>query len=350
MSLKLPRIFTVILSIVLMVALVPGVVAQEDGPVLTDLDRQFAAVYERVSPSVVAIEIQTDAPFGDGFEAEDFVSGFVFDRDGHIITNYSLLDGGQRYIVNFFDGTIVEAEVVGFDRYADIAVMLVDLPPDRLQPVEFADSDSLRVGQTALTIGSPFGQTWTLTRGIISALDRRIIGVSDFNIGAAIQTDAAVNLGNSGGPLLNLDGEVIGVNAQVVSAQQINSGVGLAVPSNLIQRVASEVIQFGEADYSYLGIQGLNVDLAYIEQYNLPENLRGVVVSFVNPNQPADRGGLQANSDVIVAIDDQRIESIGQLIGYLSSNTTPDQEIQITVLRNGREITLDVILGSRLGR
>lgn len=343
---RLAWVLAVVVAFFLGMAFAPhdSVVAQMMNKVLTETEQSFARVYDTVSPSVVSISVQQR--IGSDFLDYSSGSGFVVDKRGYLATNYHVVDGGDRIIVNFFDGTISLAEVVGIDPDADIAVLEVDLPEDRLFPVTFGDSDTLTVGQTALAIGSPFGQRWTLTSGIISALDRAIEGLATFNTGAVIQTDTAINPGNSGGPLVNLDGEVIGVNTQILSEVRANSGVGFAVPSNLVRRVINQLIQTGEMTYSYLGISGEDVRYDDIERLGLPNNVRGVVVSVVRRGDPAELGGLQFD-DVIVSIDDRPIIGFASLLGYLSINTAPNDIVRITVLRNGEPVTLEVTLGAR---
>lgn len=321
-----------------------AVIAEDLVARLTATEQIFARVYEDVSPSVVAIVVEQRV--GTEFVPYSSGSGFVLDEEGHIATNYHVVDGADRIVMNFYDGTIVEGDVIGLDADADIAVVRVDLPPERLQPVTFANSDEIVIGQRALAIGSPFGQRWTLTSGIISALDRSIEGLSNYNTGAVIQTDAPINPGNSGGPLMNLQGEVIGVNTQIISEDRANSGIGFAVPSNLVQRVVDELIDSGEVNYSYLGIRGTDVELDDILRLNLPNNTRGVVIRRVEPGEPADLAGLEFE-DIVISIDDRPILGFASLLGYLSINTAPNDVIVMKILRNGRLIDLEVTLGSR---
>jgi len=314
---------------------------------LTDIEQARADLYDQISPAVVSINVDQLSldqylPWASG-------SGFVYDSDGHIVTNYHVIEGGDRVVVNFFDGTITRAEVVGTDPDSDLAVIRVDLPPDRLITASLGDSDTLVIGQTALAIGSPFGQRWTLTSGIISALDRTIQGLSQFSVGAVIQTDAAINPGSSGGPLLNLRGEVVGVNTQILSERQANAGVGFAIPSNLVRRVAAELIEFGQVDYSYLGIGGGDIDLDIIERLKLPDNVRGVVITNIYPGSPAARGRLSV-SDVVVAIDGEPVLDFSSLVAYLATYTRPNQTIRLTVLRRGSPVELEVRLGARPAR
>ena len=254
--------------------------------IVTHPNDVFAEIYQAASPSVVAISVRAEEGAGGG-------SGFVIDRQGHIVTNAHVVDEADEIVVEFLEGTIVRAELVGSDRSSDLAVLKVEVSADELQPISFADSDQLVVGQTVLAIGSPFRQGWTLTSGIISAVDRTIQGLTEFSIGGVIQTDASINPGNSGGPLINLDGEVIGVNSQIISGARSSSGVGFAIPANLTQRVAERLIEAGEMTYSYLGISGFDVNINAIESLQLPNDFRGVVIREVVDDGPAADAGLR---------------------------------------------------------
>lgn len=320
------------------------VAAQERQQFLTSTEKIYANLYNQVSPSVVNIGV-VDRMFGEEISGG---SGFVIDTDGHIVTNAHVIDGvnaSMRVEVTFFDGTHVQSEIVGVDLDSDLAVLRVDLPSDRLRPVTFADSNELIIGQTALAIGSPFGQKWTMTAGIISALDRTIEGLGQFEIGAVIQTDAPINPGNSGGPLLNLAGEVIGVNAQIISEVRASSGVGFAIPSNLALRVAEDLRADGRVEYAYLGVQRVNdISLNIIERLGIPNNTRGLVIGAVTG--PAQSAGLLSN-DVITAIDGQPVSGLGMRLSYLAINTEPGQVIDLTILRAGQLVVLPVELGVR---
>jgi 2-alkenal reductase len=332
-----------------------------------DQGQLFAQLYDQVSPSVVSINVianRETTSNSAGGTVYGTGSGFVVDTEGHIITNNHVVAGATDIEVNFFDGTIVRGEVVGEDPNSDLAVVRVNLPAEQLRPVTFADSEALDIGETVLAIGSPFGERWTLTTGIISALDRTINGLGSFSIGGVIQTDASINPGNSGGPLINLDGHVIGVNSQIATASGSNSGIGFAVPSNLVQRVARALIDNGHVDYSYLGIQGGDINLQIIEGLNLSNNQRGVVVSAVQSNSPAENAGLRnaeiegggrnsdtpariESADIIIAIDGVAVNGMGELISYLANNTQPGQQVILTVLREGQTVDLTVLLESR---
>ena len=336
---------------------------------LSETEQHLAQLYHQISPSVVSINVVASAgrsteffPQDEGFSYGSG-SGFVIDQQGHIVTNNHVVDGATSIEVNFFDGTLARGEIVGLDPDSDLAVIKVDLPAEQLQPITFADSDRLVIGQSAIAIGSPFGQRWTLTTGIVSALDRRITGLTNYAIGSVIQTDAAINPGNSGGPLLNLQGQVIGVNSQIISRSRSNSGVGFAIPSNLVQRVITELLNNGRVSYSYLGIGGDDITLDLIEQLNLPNNTQGVVVGRVEPNTPASQAGLRnpgnlrtvngitvpSSADIIVAINGEPISDFSSLVAYLASNTRPGDTVNLTVLRDGQQVTLPLTLQARPG-
>jgi len=318
----------------------PVAAAAQADPGPSDIARQtdpgtLTQIYNSVSRSVVAIQVYAQArgdmiPVGTG-------SGFVVDSAGHIATNYHVVEGADRVEVDFYDGTLAWAEVVGLDPDADLAVLQVSVGPETLNPVTFGDSDALQVGETVLAIGSPFGENWTLTSGIVSGLNRTILGMSEFSIGGVIQTDAAINPGNSGGPLLNLQGQVVGVNAQIATATGANSGVGYAIPGNLARQVIESLITRGEVDYSYIGISGQDLNLWAIEELGLPNDTRGVVVADVVRRGPADRAGLE-RYDIITAVDGTPLKGMNDLISYLARETVPGQTVQLTMLRpNGAQ-------------
>lgn len=326
----------------------------------------FSQIYNQVSPSVVAISVAKDVsqttPFGQQSGVERGLgSGFVIDSAGYIVTNDHVVDGANSIEIAFVDGTLARARVVGLDPDSDIAVLQVqDVPSSELQPVDFGNSDELFIGETVLAIGSPFGERWTLTSGIVSGVDRVISALSNFSIGGAIQTDASINPGNSGGPLLDLDGHVVGVNAQIASSSGSNSGVGFAIPANLVERVAHQLIDKGYVEYSYLGISGGDLSLDAIEQLNLPNDTRGVLVGEATAGGPAARAGLNTaefngdssnqtlkSADVITAINDHPLLGMADLIAYLANDTQPGDKVTLTVLRGGEQMSIDVTLTPR---
>ncbi len=326
-------------------------------------EQAFSKIYNTVSPSVVSISVTGQNATDGNYSAMG--TGFVLDTNGHIVTNNHVVDGANTIEINFLDGTIVAGKIVGLDPDSDLAVLQVDVPASELHPVTLGDSDSLFIGESTLAIGSPFGERWTLTSGIVSALNRTIQGLDQYSVGAAIQTDAAINPGNSGGPLLNLEGQVIGVNSQIAPGSNgANAGVGFAIPVNLVKRVTSQLIANGKVSYSYLGIaSGPEISLDVINALKLPNNLQGVLVSDVAQGGPADKAGLRAptgssrtsangltvptSADIITAVDNRPITDMSGLISYLAINTAPGQTVNLTVYRDGQQINVPVTLGSR---
>lgn len=326
-------------------------------------------LYERVNPSVVNIRIQRRFEPGGSHPVipEDFFgegqgSGFVWDTKGHIVTNNHVLATADRVLVTFYDDIIAEAEVVGTDLDSDLAVIRVDVDLSHLPPITLGDSDALKVGHQAIAIGNPFGQVGTMTRGIISALGRTFSpGQSRFAIPEMIQTDAAINPGNSGGPLLDSQGRVVGVNTLILSRSGSSSGVGFAVPINIVKQIVPVLIEKGKYTYPWLGITGLDLIPAIREELALPPVLRGTLVTSVTDGGPADEAGLQGGSrrvrvegyellvggDIIIAIDGRSVKGMDDVLVYLVRDTRPGQEITLTILREGREHTIQVILGER---
>jgi 2-alkenal reductase len=333
----------------------PVYAAQAQPTYITDNERLLNSLYSRIAPSVVLINVNvTSSTRGTG---QSTGSGFVIDQQGHIVTNNHVVDDATLIEVRFFDGRIARGEIVGLDPDSDLAVIQVsDVPAEALFPLTLGNSGGLYVGQEVIAIGAPFNQAWTMTTGIVSALDRSIQGLTQFSIGSAIQTDAAINPGNSGGPLLNLSGEVIGVNSQIISRTNSSAGVGFAIPSNLVARVAQQLIETGRVQYSYLGISGQEMNLEILDALNLPNTTNGVVVTRVERNSPAAQAGLQnpvtqGNSitslDIITSVDGIRVSGMPDLISYLASNTVPNQVVTLEVLRNGQSFGLNVQLSER---
>ena len=294
-------------------------------------------------------------------------SGFVWDQQGHIVTNNHVIDGADKVEVTYSDGTTVSAQVVGKDPDSDLAVIQVDTPADQLHPVQFADSTQVKVGQLAIAIGNPFGLQGTMTVGIVSALGRTLPAGGDNQTGLAytipdiIQTDAPINPGNSGGVLVNDQGQVIGVTSAIESPVQANSGIGFVIPSALVQRVVPVLIKNGSVQHPYLGISGtaLTPDLA--KAMKLKADQRGALVEDITPGGPADKAGLHGSDrqvtidgrdfgvggDIIVAVNKTPVKTMDDLIAYLTDQTDVGQKVSLTVLRNGKEITIDVTLGAR---
>ena len=347
------------------------------------------SIYEKVNPSVVNVTVLSrgdslnlpfpvpeitpespDAPPPFELDPEDLIpqsqgSGFVWDREGHIVTNAHVVQDADQVQVSFYDGTATVAEVVGIDLDSDLAVLKVDPEGYNLVPVELGNMDEVRVGARVAAIGNPFGYRGTLTSGIVSALGRSISSLrSPFNIPDAIQTDAAINPGNSGGPLLNEQGQVIGVNAQISSDRRANSGVGFAIPVSIIKRVIPALIAEGRYEHSYIGIRGMTYNPICADDLELPKTVRGAYVIEVLDGTPAARAGLRGGfeesgthilelcpevkgGDLIMAFDDLPVTRFDDLLIYLARYTSPGDKVTLTVLRDGEEIQVELTLAAR---
>ncbi len=314
----------------------------------------LAQMYQEVTPSVVYVSVATRFGGGTG-------SGFVIDEEGHIVTNNHVVENAQYISVTFVDGTILKAELIGRDPDADLAVIKVDPAKAPLKPVTFADSSEAFVGQQVYAIGNPFGQEFTLTQGIVSALDRSLQNENSFSIPELIQTDAAINPGNSGGPLLDADGRVIGVNTAIMSESRSASGVGFAIPSNTVRRIVPYLIAEGSYAHSWLGIAGATLLPEQREAMELGEDVKGVMVSEVTRGGPAQKAGLSGaqqtittpfgrlavGGDIITAVNDRPIEKMSDLITYLEANTLPGDTITLRVLRGTETVEIPVTLQPR---
>jgi 2-alkenal reductase len=294
-----------------------------------------ANVYERVAPVVVRITV------GQGLG-----SGFLIDTQGHIITNNHVVAGSRGQVRVAFSGLFETiGEVIGTDPDSDIAVVKVEEIPEGAQPVELGDSNQLRVGQRTIAIGNPLGQDRTVTTGIVSALGRTIAEEpGGYSIGGAIQTDAAINPGNSGGPLLDAQGRVIGMNTAILSRSGTSSGIGFAVPINLIKKVAASLIERGEYSHPYLGVGLEQITTLEAQQNNLPA--AGVLIA-ASSGGPVAEAGLQGQA-ILTAINGEPVTSEDQVISYLELNTSPGDTVTLTLIgADGQQQDLQVQLGAR---
>lgn len=322
-------------------------------------DQVVIDLYARLNPSVVNISIyQTQ---NGTLVLAGQASGFVYDNQGDVVTNQHVVDGANSIQITFSDGLIRDATLVAQDLYSDLAVVKVELPAG-VNPIPPGTMDQLAVGQSVIAIGNPFGLEGTLTRGVISALGRTIPTNTAYSIPQAIQTDAAINPGNSGGPLLNLKGEVIGVNAQIETsgASGSNLGVGFAIPVSIVQRVIPALIQTGHYNWSWLGVSGYTVDPSLVKAMSLPVE-QGAYISSITSGGPAaaaslkgttetitqDGRSVEIGGDVITAVDGQPVKTFDDLLVYLSLQTSPGQEITLSILRNGQFQDVKVTLGTR---
>lgn len=331
---------------------------------LAERDQVLADLYARVSPGVVSIQIVTQDGTGLG-------SGFVYDKEGHIVTNYHVVEGAQQLEVDFSSGLKVYGEVLATDLDSDLAIVKVDVPADELTPLVLGDSDQLNVGQTVVAIGNPFGLNGTMTIGIVSAKGRTLDSLREadtnsyFSAGDIIQTDAAINPGNSGGPLLNLNREVIGINRAIrtesssESGEPVNTGIGFAISSNILARVVPGLIRDGKYEYPYLGVTSQEeLSLFLIDELNLPQTT-GAYITAVRPGSPADKAGLRGGSvettitdllaggDLIIAVDGQPVRVFGDLLSYMITSKSPGDSIVLTILRDGEQKEVTVVLEKR---
>jgi len=330
-------------------------------------------VYDRLAPSVVNIEVEVEHPGTIPAVEGGGGSGFVWDMDGHIVTNAHVIDGAVNIEVTFNDGYVASAELAGEDPFSDLAVIRVQVDQEHLHPVTLADSDAVRVGQRAIAIGNPFGLTSSMTVGIVSGLGRQLPSAqlldselpAGFSNPSIIQVDTDINPGNSGGPLLNSQGEVIGVNAAIRTESGVFQGVGFAIPSNTVRRVVPELIGDGRVNYAWIGIStlleedGFNV-AALAEPLNLPVTA-GVLVDRVSANSPAQKAGLRggqeiaqvrgqticAGGDIIIAVNDLYVDNMDELVAWLVVNSKPGDVINLLVVRDGETLEIPVALESR---
>jgi 2-alkenal reductase len=345
--------------------------------VISEADAEFLLltnIYERLAPSVVNIEVTVETPHPDIVEfGISRASGWVLDTDGHIVTNAHVVSDAQSISVTFNDGYVAAAELVGADVYSDLAVVKVTVDPERLHPLVIGDSDSVHVGERAIAIGNPFGLASSMTVGIVSGLGRQLPSAElisnditpGFQNPSIIQVDTDINPGNSGGPLLNSQGEVIGVNTAIRTESGIFEGVGFAVPAATVRRVVPELIAKGRVDYAWLGITVLPVDEGYgvaalAEPLGLPVEA-GVLINNVSSNSPASKGGLQggdhvetvrgravcAGGDIIVAINGAFIDTMDELVAYLVINTAPGDTVTLLIVRGTETFEVPILLEGR---
>jgi 2-alkenal reductase len=340
-------------------------VQSQAGSVQLVTESDLAALYERVNPGVVTIIVATPNASGSG-------SGFVYDKEGHILTNYHVVEGAETIEVDFTDGNKVYGEVIATDLDSDLAVIKGNLPPEELVPLPLGDSDALKVGDQVVAIGNPFRLSSTMTLGIVSAKGRMLDSIrtsadnSPFSAGDLIQTDASINPGNSGGPLLNLAGEVVGINRAIrttgttFTGDPVNSGIGFSVSINIVKRVVPYLIRDGHYDYPYLGITSSSIDFTLAEWKALDINQTyGAYLTGVVPGGPADQAGLRAGTittsipgllaggDLIQAVDGKTVYVYGDLVSYIMTNKSPGDTINLTIFRNGQSMEVPLTLGKR---
>lgn len=320
---------------------------------LTPDEKIAVSVYQNVNRSVVNITSRSVAADDLGFFAEPRDgggSGSVLDKQGHVLTNFHVIESARRVEVTLYDGTSVEARYVGGDPSNDLAVIRVDAPAEKLFPITWGDSNRLLPGMRVYAIGNPFGLDRTLTTGIVSSLNRSLRSENNRLIKGVIQTDAAINPGNSGGPLLNKNGQMVGINTAIIGRTGQSSGIGLAIPANTAKRVVEELIKFGKVKRADAGI------------LSVFQTERGLLISRLDPNGPAAKAGLRgpqirnirrgdttyrvldrAKADLLIAIDGQPVKNLDDMLTIIEGKQ-PGQKVTFRVLRDGKATDLAVEL------
>ncbi len=320
----------------------------EEGSVLTPEE-----LFKDVEDSIVSIFVTLSTGSAQG-------SGFVYDDEGRIVTNNHVVEGATSISVTFLDGTSLEADLIGRDVYSDLAVIEVESGSKSLAPIFLGNSSDLHVGEQVVAIGNPFGLSGTMTLGIVSQVGRSTQTVGGYLLIDLIQTDAAVNPGNSGGPLLNMMGEVVGITTLIVSTSGASEGVGLAIPSNSINRVTNSLIETGSYKHPWVGIQGTDVTLQIAKAMDLPE-AKGFLIMEVIPDSPADKAGLKGGDeafnldglsmmlggDVIIGVDNLDTRNLNELLLYTERYKSPTDSVTFKILRNGDIQSIKLVLGER---
>jgi S1-C subfamily serine protease len=329
-------------------------------------------LFSQTSKSVVQITVID--PLSNAQQA--LGSGFLYDKDGHIITNNHVVafnEGNNNYLVTFSNGNSYQAKLIGHDPYSDLAVLKLDPIDIVLSPIPLGNSSSLRVGDTVAAIGNPFGLSGSLTVGIVSGLGRLLPSTEgstspfsqfamNFNIPDIIQTDAAINPGNSGGPLLNLKGEVIGINSAIFSNTGVNAGIGFAVPSNTVKKVVQSIISSGKYLHPYLGVVGMDITPQLAKILGLKES-KGFLITDITPGSPAAKSGklqkgtttynqrgeiIDSDGDIIVAIDDKEVRKIDDILTYLEREKEVGDTVTLKILRNDKLENVEIVLAPRV--
>jgi S1-C subfamily serine protease len=328
-------------------------------------------IYKRAAPGVVQVtsttivNVPADPFFGNPLfpqqqRQQSLGSGFVVDKAGHIVTNFHVVDGAKQVRVSFSNGASLKTTVVGTDPSSDLAVLKIDASSRALTPLALGDSDRIKVGDPVVAIGNPFGLDRTVTAGIVSAIQRAITAPNGYTIDHVIQTDASINHGNSGGPLLNGRGEVIGVNSQIEtgdSGSGGNVGIGFAVPSNTVKTVIAQLIRQGRIDRAFIGISAVPITRDLARVFRLPVS-KGLLVQSVQPGSGAAKAGLKAGTtqvvlagesynlggDILVEADGVPVASLDKLRDLVAAKK-PGDKLRLVVYRGGKKTQLEVTLG-----
>ncbi|MFI5346856.1 MAG: S1C family serine protease [Elusimicrobiota bacterium] len=336
----LPRILAVLL------------IAAAPAAALLPEEENTIKIFREASPSVVFV---TNVALGRTMSMDEYAipqgagSGFVWDTKGHVVTNFHVVQGGDAFLVTFNDQTQLQAKLIGGDPTHDIAVLQVEEPTEKLRPIKVGSSDKLLVGQQTVAIGNPFGLDHTLTKGIISALGRQVVGIGGVTIRDMIQTDAAINPGNSGGPLLDSGGNLIGMNTMIFSRSGSSAGIGFAVPVSFIKRIVPQLIEYGKVIRPGIGISILTPG----QKYYLIGDQDGVVVDQVTRGGPAAKAGVRGGrhlpggrysiGDVITGIDDHEIKDFDDLYNALD-RYKPGDTVKVKIVRGGKKLTFPIEL------
>ena len=319
----------------------------------------LADLFEKSDDGVVKVSVRKSVEPTTG---RSLGSGFVYDVSGHIITNNHVVEGSEKITVTFLDGTSYNAKVVGTDPYTDLAVIKVDVNPSLLHPLPLGDSSILRVGDQVAAIGNPFGLSGSMTSGIVSQLGRLLStpGTASFSIPDVIQTDAAVNPGNSGGPLLNMKGQVIGINTAIQSGTGEFAGIGFAVPTNTVKKIVPVLIKEGKYKHPWLGISGVDIDPDLANVLGL-QDTRGFLIVTVVKDSPAEKAGLhgttetkeidgikyQIGGDVILSVDHKDVRKIDDILVHLQREKKVGDTIDLEILREERVTNFELTLEER---
>jgi len=336
----------------------PATTVGEQTPILTNKDLSLTEIFERSEAGVVRVNVikseQIEGLNGVG-------SGFVFDQSGHVITNHHVIDNSEKIVVTFLDGSSYNANIVGSDPFTDIAVIKVDAEPYLLHPLPVGDSSNLKVGMRVVAIGNPFGLSGSMTAGIVSQLGRLLPSQdTGFSIPDVIQTDAAINPGNSGGPLLNIKGEVVGINTAIQSAIGEFTGIGFAIPSKTVSKIAPQLIEEGEYHHPWVGISGRDIDPDLAGILNL-KDAKGFLIVTVVEKSPADKAGLigssktkeidgvtyQVGGDIILSVDGKPVRKIDDILIHLQREKSVGDEMVLEILRDGRNTNFVILLEER---
>ena len=405
---NLSYVVMLVILAVLSAAVMPAFAQNEKAEAINEAKASFSDLYEEINPSVVYIYVakanekagtsyeidEFDFDWGDIFgpEFDQFFrnrdreneeekqpekesepeltygsgTGFVWDEEGHIVTNNHVIENAVEVTVTYSDGIQRKAEVIGADPDSDLAVLEVENPKEGLTPVTMGDSAALKPGDLAAAIGNPLGQTGTMTQGIISALGRSYAvggdGNGNYTIPDVIQTDASINPGNSGGVLINADGEVVGVVMAFSSYSYSSAGIGYAIPSNLVKRVVPSLIETGEYLHPWIGMSGIALTPDINEQLELDHDQRGAYIQTITDGSPADKAGIRGGDedleiakgavikvggDIVTKINERDVKGMDDIIAYLSSNTSIGDTITLHVLRDGEELDIDLTLAAR---